>query len=150
MGFLRTSVTTNTIDYNTFFAPFGIFYVKTEIWYQIFQVRIFDIPLMRCFPFANLCFQMGVTIVGFTEHFGQSLFDRYLHWIHAWHEKISRYIGSCFMPTLMGHFSCQCSETIICQCTLSDDEKWHCCDPFLCLLHWFKRFRYQIRVGVHP
>ena len=30
MGFLRTSITAYTIDENTFSAPFGIFYVKTE------------------------------------------------------------------------------------------------------------------------
>ena len=29
--FLRTSVTACTIDKDTFFAPFGIFYVRTEI-----------------------------------------------------------------------------------------------------------------------
>ena len=25
---------------------------------------------MGCFPFANSCFQMGVTVMGFAEHFG--------------------------------------------------------------------------------
>ena len=36
---LRTSVTACTIDENTFFAPFGIFYVRTEIWKEIFQKK---------------------------------------------------------------------------------------------------------------
>ena len=27
-------------------------------------------PLMGSSPFANYCFQMGVTVMGFTEHFG--------------------------------------------------------------------------------
>ena len=31
MGFLRTSVTACAIDKNTFSAPFGNFYVRTEI-----------------------------------------------------------------------------------------------------------------------
>ena len=34
---LRTSITACTIDKNTFSAPFGIFYVRTEIWKEIFQ-----------------------------------------------------------------------------------------------------------------
>ena len=36
---LRTSVTACTIDENTFSAPFGIFYVRTEIWKEIFQKK---------------------------------------------------------------------------------------------------------------
>ena len=28
---------------------------------------------MGCFPFANYHFQMGVTVMGFVEHFGQKL-----------------------------------------------------------------------------
>ena len=28
---------------------------------------------MGCSPFANSCFQMGVTVMGFAEHFGQRL-----------------------------------------------------------------------------
>ena len=43
MGFLRTSVTAYTIDENTFSAPFGIFYVRTEIWREIFQKRSYTI-----------------------------------------------------------------------------------------------------------
>ena len=36
MGFVE-DVTTCTIDENTFSAPFGIFYVRTEICKEIFQ-----------------------------------------------------------------------------------------------------------------
>ena len=36
---LRTSVTACTFDKNTFSAPFGIFYVRTEIWKEIFQKK---------------------------------------------------------------------------------------------------------------
>ena len=59
---LRTSVTACTIDKNAFSAPFGIFYVKTEIWEQIFQKKFYLNPSR---------FQMGVTVKGFPEHFGQ-------------------------------------------------------------------------------
>ena len=27
---------------------------------------------MGCTPLANFCFQMGVTVIGFVEHFGQN------------------------------------------------------------------------------
>ena len=36
-----------------------------------FSKKILYNPLMGCSPFVNLCFQMGVTIMGFAEHFGQ-------------------------------------------------------------------------------
>ena len=35
----RTSVTACTIDKDTFSAPIGIFYVRTEIWKEIFQKK---------------------------------------------------------------------------------------------------------------
>ena len=41
---LRTSVTACTIDKNTFSAPFGIFYVRTEILKQIFQKESYTTP----------------------------------------------------------------------------------------------------------
>ena len=41
---LRTSVTACTIDKNTFSAPFGIFYVRTEIWKEIFQKKSYTNP----------------------------------------------------------------------------------------------------------
>ena len=44
MGFLGTSVTAYTIDENTFSAPFGIFYVRTESWKEIFQKKSFTNP----------------------------------------------------------------------------------------------------------
>ena len=53
-----------------FSAPFGIFYMKTEIWKQFFQKKILYNPLMGCFPFTNYHFQMGVTVMGFAEDFG--------------------------------------------------------------------------------
>ena len=37
--FLRTSFTACTNDKNVFSAPFGIFYVKTEIWNKFFQKK---------------------------------------------------------------------------------------------------------------
>ena len=42
---LRTFVTACTIDRNTFSAPFGIFYVRTEIWKEIFQKKSYTTPL---------------------------------------------------------------------------------------------------------
>ena len=39
MGFLRASVTAYTIEKDTFSAPFGIFYVRTEMLKEIFQKR---------------------------------------------------------------------------------------------------------------
>ena len=68
---LRTSVTACIIHNNTFSAPFGIFYVRTEIWKEIFQKKIIYKPLMGCSLFQNSHFQMGVTVMGFPEHFGQ-------------------------------------------------------------------------------
>ena len=44
MGFLRTSVAAYTIDRNTFSAPFGIFYVRTEIQKEIFQKKSYIAP----------------------------------------------------------------------------------------------------------
>ena len=41
---LRTSVTACTIDKNTFFAPFEIFYVRTEIWKEFFQKKSYTTP----------------------------------------------------------------------------------------------------------
>ena len=41
---LRTSVTACTIDKNTFSAPFGIFYVRTEILKEIFQNKSYTNP----------------------------------------------------------------------------------------------------------
>ena len=40
----RTSVTACTIDKTIFSAQFGIFYVKKEIWEQIFQERSYKTP----------------------------------------------------------------------------------------------------------
>ena len=68
---LRTSVTAFTIDKNTFCAPFGILYVTTEIWNGIFQKVTYK-PLMGFSLFSNSHFQMGVTVMGFAEHFGHS------------------------------------------------------------------------------
>ena len=62
-----------TIDRNKFYAPFGIFYVRTEIWKEIFPKVIYK-PLMGCSLFSNFHFQMGVTVIGFAEHFGHSNF----------------------------------------------------------------------------
>ena len=44
MEFLRTSVTACTIDKNIFSAPFGIFYVRTEIWKETFQEKSYTTP----------------------------------------------------------------------------------------------------------
>ena len=44
MGFLRTSVTACSIDKNTFSAPFAIFYVKTEVWKEIFKKKSYTTP----------------------------------------------------------------------------------------------------------
>ena len=62
---LRTSVTACTIDKNTFSAPFGIFYVKMEIWIEIFQKMFFTTPpngvLSICkLPFPNGSYCNGV------------------------------------------------------------------------------------------
>ena len=34
--------------------------------------------MMVCSPFTNYCFQMGVTVMGFAEHFGLNLVWRAL------------------------------------------------------------------------
>ena len=39
-----TSITACTIDKNTFSAPFGIFYARTEIWKEIFQKESYTNP----------------------------------------------------------------------------------------------------------
>ena len=70
---LRTSVTACTIDENTLSAPFGIFNVRTEIWKEIFPKQTHNWVLL----FSNSHFQMGVTVMGFAEHFGQ-------YWQKAW------------------------------------------------------------------
>ena len=67
---LRTSVTACTIDKNTFSAPFGIFYVRTEIWKENFSKKVLYKPLMGCFLFSNSHFQMGVSVIGFAVNFG--------------------------------------------------------------------------------
>ena len=41
---LRTSITACTIDENTFSVPFGIFYVRREIWKEIFQKKSYTTP----------------------------------------------------------------------------------------------------------
>ena len=41
---LRTSVTACTMNKNTFSAPFGIFYVRTEVWKQILQKKSYATP----------------------------------------------------------------------------------------------------------
>ena len=63
MGFFKTSVTACTINKNTFSAPFGILYVRTEIRKEIFQKNSYTTPH----------FQMGVTVIGFVDAFGQCL-----------------------------------------------------------------------------
>ena len=44
---------------------------------RIFEINFFEkilyIPLMGCSQFANLCFQMGATLMGFADHFGHCL-----------------------------------------------------------------------------
>ena len=45
--FLRTSVTACTIDKDKFSAPFGIFYVRTENWKEIFQKKVLYNLLMH-------------------------------------------------------------------------------------------------------
>ena len=61
---LRTSVTAFTIDKNTFSAPFGIFYVRTEIWKEIFQKNHIQTPngvlLIFKLPFPNGSYCNGV------------------------------------------------------------------------------------------
>ena len=47
--FLRTSVTACAIDKNTFSAPFGNFYVRTEIWREIFQKKYYTTPQWGAF-----------------------------------------------------------------------------------------------------
>ena len=70
-----TSPSFCTIHENTFSAAFGIFNVKTEIWEQFFKKILYN-PLMGCSLFSNynfqmgVHFQMGVTVIGFAEHFG--------------------------------------------------------------------------------
>ena len=46
---LRTSVTACTIDKNTLSAPFGIFYVQTEIGKEIFQKKSYTTPQLGAF-----------------------------------------------------------------------------------------------------
>ena len=69
---LRTSVIACTIHINIFSAPVGVFYVKLEIWKKKSKEILYN-PLMGCFPFANSRFQMGVTLMGFAEHFGHKV-----------------------------------------------------------------------------
>ena len=56
MGFVEDSITPNTMHENTFSAPFKVFYVKQ--------------PPNGVLPFANCHFQIGIIIMGITEHFG--------------------------------------------------------------------------------
>ena len=44
---------------------------------------------MGCNPFANYRFQMGVTVMGFAEHFGLSLLD--LSYLYRWCKYLSEY-----------------------------------------------------------
>ena len=67
---LTTSVTACSIYESIFSAPFGIFYVRTEIWKETFQKKIIYKPLVGCSLSLNSHFQMGVTVMGFAEHFG--------------------------------------------------------------------------------
>ena len=62
---MRTSVTACSIDKkNTFSAPFGIFYVRTEIWKETFQKNHLQIPngvhLVFKLPFPNGSYRNGV------------------------------------------------------------------------------------------
>ena len=61
---LRSSVTACTINENTFSAPFGIFYVRTEICKEIFQKKSYTPPigvLSICkLPFPNGSYRNGV------------------------------------------------------------------------------------------
>ena len=43
-----------------------------------FSKQILYNPLMVCFPFANYCLQMGVTIEGFAEHFQHNILSHLL------------------------------------------------------------------------
>ena len=46
---LQCSVTACTMDKNTFSAPFGIFYVRTEILKEIFQKKYYTTPQLGVF-----------------------------------------------------------------------------------------------------
>ena len=52
---LRTSVTAGSIHKNTFSASFGIFYLKTQIWKQIFQKNPIQ-PANGVLPICKLLF----------------------------------------------------------------------------------------------
>ena len=65
---LRTSVTACTFDENTFSAPFENGNLKRN-----FTREFVYKPLMGCSLFSNSHFQMGITVMGFAEHFGQGL-----------------------------------------------------------------------------
>ena len=66
----RISVTACTIDKNTFSALFGIFYNENGNLKRNFPKKNIYKPLMGCSLFSNSHFQMGVTVMGFAEHFG--------------------------------------------------------------------------------
>ena len=61
---LRTSVTAYKMDKNTFSAPFGIFYVRTEIWKELFKKGPVQPPngvlLIFKLPFQNESYCNGV------------------------------------------------------------------------------------------
>ena len=74
---LRTSITACTIDKNTFSAPFGIFYVRMEVWKEIFQKKDVHTPngvlLIFKLPFLNGSFRNGVC-----KHFGPCILSMIL------------------------------------------------------------------------
>ena len=69
-NFLRTSVTACTIDENIFSAPFASLLSENGNLKRNFSKKVLYNPLMGCSLFSNSHLQMGVTVIGFAEHFG--------------------------------------------------------------------------------
>ena len=68
--FLRTSVTPCAIDENTFFCPIWNLLCENGILKSHLSKKFVYKPLMGHSLFSNSHFQMGVTVIGFAEHFG--------------------------------------------------------------------------------
>ena len=62
---LRTSVTAGKID-EIHFLP----HLESFMWEEKFEKVLYN-SLMGCSLFSNYHFQMGFTVIGFAEHFGQ-------------------------------------------------------------------------------
>ena len=88
---MRTSITAYTNNKDMFSTPFGIFYVRTEIWKEIFQKKVAYNSLMACSLLSNYHFKMGVTVMGLVKHFGQCHFPSLWRWIFHFYDCI--YIG---------------------------------------------------------